>query len=110
MLISHYWRPDVVGLFWGMVLGYTMGGLALVVWRINYHTLFTLPYIPYHTRPYHGTMPLHTIPYNTPTYDTTPPSPQVCLVLLIDWAGCAREAQARNSTQAREEPETPADV
>ena len=61
MLISHYWRPDVVGLFWGMVLGYTLGGLALVVWRINYHTLLTLPYIPYHTIP-NPVIQYHTMP------------------------------------------------
>ena len=51
----------MVGLFWGMVLGYTMGGLALVVWRINYHTLLTLPYIPYHTLP-NPVIQYHTMP------------------------------------------------
>jgi len=63
VLISKYWRDDVIGLFWGMVLGYLLHCLALVV----------------------------------------------CLTLLIDWAGCAREAQARNAASPPRE-EAPADV
>ena len=67
MLISKFWRDDVIGLFWGMVLGYTLHCLALVVWRINYHTLLTLPYIPYHAITH------HTIQHPYIRYDTTLP-------------------------------------